>query len=71
MYYTLGDVHKWEDCRMAGYVDYCYADKMFRLEIIGMAEKMGLCVEGCRLWWLDLKSSAMGLREINMIEMLW
>ena len=38
---------------------------MSRLEIISTAKEMSLQVERCTLWWLQLKSSNMGTREIR------
>ncbi|XP_039133195.1 protein diaphanous homolog 1-like [Dioscorea cayenensis subsp. rotundata] len=62
--YTDGDVHKWADRSLAGFADYCCADKISRLELVDMAKEMGLIVDGCRFWWLDINNSTMGLREI-------
>lgn len=65
LHYTLGDVMKWSDRRFSGYVDYCCADKMSRLEIMAMAKELNLVVQGCTFWWLDVMSERMGMREIK------
>lgn len=38
---------------------------MSRLEILGMAEELGLQVDSCTFWWLRLKGNGMGLTEIK------
>lgn len=47
---------------LAGYVDFCCADQMPRLELLSMAREFNLDVNGCSLWWKDRCG---GLREIK------
>ena len=48
LHYTIGDVMRWDDRRLVGYVDYCRVDKMSRLEIIAMTKELNLDVEGSK-----------------------
>ncbi|KAJ0967612.1 hypothetical protein J5N97_024529 [Dioscorea zingiberensis] len=45
---------------MAGYIDYCYADKISILEIKDMAKELNLNVDECSFWWFDVKSNKKG-----------
>lgn len=65
LHYTIGDVHKWNDYRLAGYIDYCYLDKISRFEIVSMTKELNLDVEGCKFLWMDLMSDKMGMTEIK------
>ena len=65
LHYTIGDVQKLIDRKLAGFVDYCCSDKTSRLEIISMAKEMSLQIKWCTFWWLHLKSSNMDIREIR------
>lgn len=56
MHYGLGDVENWNDMKFRGYVDFCYADFISRLELIQMANEMKLHVEGCSFWWRETKN---------------
>ena len=58
-------MQNWKSYKFAGFADYCWPDKMSRLEIISMAKVMSLQAEGCTFWWLHVKSSNMGIREIR------
>lgn len=49
---------------LVGFVDFCCKDKISFVEILNMAKQLRIDVEGCTLWWLDLKSSH-GLVEIK------
>lgn len=60
MHYIVGGIEG-----LAGYVDYCCADQISRLELIYMAREFNLEVEGCSLWWLDVTSGHKGLKEIQ------
>lgn len=59
MHYKVGEIEG-----LAGYVDYCCADQMSRIELISMAKEFQLNVEGCRIWWLKVIRSDQGLQEI-------
>lgn len=50
---------------MVGYVDYCCADQMSKLELIYLATEFRLDVEGCSVWWLDVADEEKGLKEIK------
>ncbi|XP_039141161.1 uncharacterized protein LOC120278432 isoform X2 [Dioscorea cayenensis subsp. rotundata] len=65
MHYTIGDVCKMDGHRLAGYIDYCCADKISKLELISMSKELNLEVEGCSFWWLDLTGGNTGLTEIK------
>ena len=65
LHYTIGDVHKWIDRKLAGYADYCCPDKMFRLELVSIAKELNLDAKGCKLWWLDIMGDVMGMKEIK------
>ena len=61
----IGDVHKSIDRKLAGYADYCYPDKMSRLELISIAKELNLDVKGCKFWWLDIMGDVMGMKDIE------
>ena len=47
MYYGLGDVKNLSDYRFTGFVDFCAADYISKLELSHMAKGLKLHVEGC------------------------
>lgn len=49
----------------AGYIDYCCANQISRLELLSMATEFGLDVQGCTLCWLDVYGEDKGLKEIQ------
>ncbi|XP_039128877.1 uncharacterized protein LOC120265007 [Dioscorea cayenensis subsp. rotundata] len=51
--------------RLAGYVDYCCADQISRLELISMAMEFDLPIEGCSIWWVDSGGENNMLKEIS------
>ncbi|KAJ0977837.1 hypothetical protein J5N97_013311 [Dioscorea zingiberensis] len=60
MHYIVGAIEG-----MAGYVDYCCADQMSKIELISMAKELKLQVDDCSVWWLDLFSEKKGVKEIK------
>ena len=50
---------------IAGYVGYCCADQISRLKLVSMAKEFKLDVEGCAMWWVDVKGENKGLKEIH------
>ena len=60
IYYIVGGVQG-----LAGYVDFCYADQISKLELLTMAKELRLNVEGCSIWWLDSIGENKGLKEIQ------
>lgn len=65
MFCTCGDIYKWVDYTMVGYVDYCCADKLSKLEIINMAKELNLQVEGSTFWWMHVDVGTKALVEIK------
>ena len=65
LHHTIGDVHKWIDCKLAEYTDYCCPDRMSRLELVNIAKELNLDVEGYKFWWLDIFGDVMGMKEIE------
>ena len=60
MHYIIGGVQG-----LAGYVDFCCADQISKLELLTMAKELGLNIEGCSIWWLDSIGENKGLKEIQ------
>ena len=48
-----------------GYVDFCCADQIFKLELLTMAKELKLNVEGCSIWWLDNNGENKRLKEMH------
>lgn len=49
----------------AGYIDYCCADQISRLELVSMAKEFGLDVEGFSIGWLDGRTGVGVYKEIK------
>lgn len=66
MHYSIGCMEN-----LVGYVDYCCADQMLRLELLSMAREFKIEVDGCNLCWFDVSNASKGLRETKkMTQML-
>lgn len=48
MHYRMG-VEK-----LVGFVDYCSADQISKIELLSMCKSLMLDVESCTIWWLDV-----------------
>lgn len=60
MHYTIDGIEG-----LAGYVDFCSADQMSRIELLSMAKEFNLNVDLCSIWWLDSFTEFKAMREIK------
>lgn len=54
MYYTSGAIYKWDEYMLARFIDFCYQDKISKLEIVNMAKGLKLHVDGTTFWCLEI-----------------
>ncbi|XP_039134883.1 serine-aspartate repeat-containing protein I-like [Dioscorea cayenensis subsp. rotundata] len=64
MYYGLGEFLSLNEARFGGYVDFCDADFISRLELLQMAREMKLDVIRCSFWWRE--TTGEGVRMVEM-----
>ena len=50
---------------LAGYIDFCCADHISKLELLTMAKELRLNVECCSIWWLDSIGENKGLKDVQ------